>query len=300
MSKQVRADGILILVTLCWGVSYLLMDISLEELDPFTLNAFRFLGAFAIAALVSFKKIRTVNKTTLKYSLLVGFALVFVYIGATFGVKYTSLSNSGFLCALTVVFTPILAWLFFKKAPGKKLTFVVILCFIGIALLTLGDDFSINMEHLKGDMLCLMCAVAYAADLLLTEKAVSHEEVDAYNLGVFQLGVTGALNLIMALIVETPQAPQTMEVWSAVIFLSVFCTAVAFVLQPVAQQYTTASHVGVIFTLEPVFAAVVAYFFAGEILSFKAYLGAALMLASIFIMEIDFKTLKKKKKAEEV
>lgn len=300
MSKQVRADGILILVTLCWGVSYLLMDISLEELDPFTLNAFRFLGAFAIAALVSFKKIRTVNKTTLKYSLLVGFALVFVYIGATFGVKYTSLSNSGFLCALTVVFTPILAWLFFKKAPGKKLTFVVILCVIGIALLTLGDDFSINMEHLKGDMLCLMCAVAYAADLLLTEKAVSHEEVDAYNLGVFQLGVTGALNLIMALIVETPQAPQTMEVWSAVIFLSVFCTGVAFVLQPVAQQYTTASHVGVIFTLEPVFAAVVAYFFAGEILSFKAYLGAALMLASIFIMEIDFKTLKKKKKAEEV
>ena len=300
MSKQVRADGILILVTLCWGVSYLLMDISLEELDPFTLNAFRFLGAFAIAALVSFKKIRTVNKTTLKYSLLVGFALVFVYIGATFGVKYTSLSNSGFLCALTVVFTPILAWLFFKKAPGKKLTFVVILCFIGIALLTLGDDFSINMEHLKGDMLCLMCAVAYATDLLLTEKAVSHEEVDAYNLGVFQLGVTGALNLIMALIVETPQAPQTMEVWSAVIFLSVFCTGVAFVLQPVAQQYTTASHVGVIFTLEPVFAAVVAYFFAGEILSFKAYLGAALMLASIFIMEIDFKTLKKKKKAEEV
>ena len=300
MSKQVRADGILILVTLCWGVSYLLMDISLEELDPFTLNAFRFLGAFAIAALVSFKKIRTVNKTTLKYSLLVGFALVFVYIGATLGVKYTSLSNSGFLCALTVVFTPILAWLFFKKAPGKKLTFVVILCFIGIALLTLGDDFSINMEHLKGDLLCLMCAVAYAADLLLTEKAVSHEEVDAYNLGVFQLGVTGALNLIMALIVETPQAPQTMEVWSAVIFLSVFCTGVAFVLQPVAQQYTTASHVGVIFTLEPVFAAVVAYFFAGEILSFKAYLGAALMLASIFIMEIDFKTLKKKKKAEEV
>ena len=276
------------------------MDLSIEELDPFTLNAFRFLGAFAIAALVSFKKIRTVNKTTLKYSLLVGFALVFVYIGATFGVKYTSLSNSGFLCALTVVFTPILAWLFFKKAPGKKLTFVVILCFIGIALLTLGDDFSINMEHLKGDMLCLMCAVAYAADLLLTEKAVSHEEVDAYNLGVFQLGVTGALNLIMALIVETPQAPQTMEVWSAVIFLSVFCTGVAFVLQPVAQQYTTASHVGVIFTLEPVFAAVVAYFFAGEILSFKAYLGAALMLASIFIMEIDFKTLKKKKKAEEV
>ena len=300
MTKQVRADGILTLVTLCWGVSYLLMDISLVELDPFTLNAFRFLGAFAIAALISFKKIKTVNKTTLKYSLLVGFALVFVYIGATFGVKYTSLSNSGFLCALTVIFTPILGWLFFRKSPGKKLTFVVILCFVGIALLTLGDDFSINMNHLKGDLLCLMCAVAYAVDLLLTEKAVSHEEVDAYNLGVFQLGVTGTLNLIMAFIVETPQLPETGQVWGAVIFLSVFCTGVAFVLQPVAQQYTTASHVGVIFTLEPVFAAIVAYFFAGEVLSAKAYIGAVLMLASILIMEIDFKSFGRKKNIKEV
>lgn len=300
MTKQIKADGILILVTLCWGVSYLLMDISLTELDPFTLNAFRFLGAFAIAALISFKKIRTVNRTTLKYSVLVGFALVFVYIGATFGVKYTSLSNSGFLCALTVIFTPILGWLFFKKTPGKKLTFVVIICFIGIALLTLGDDFSINMAHIKGDLLCLMCAVAYAVDLLLTEKAVSHEEVDAYNLGVFQLGVTGILNLIMAFTVETPQLPETGQVWGAVIFLSVFCTGVAFVLQPVAQQYTTASHVGVIFTLEPVFAAIVAYFFAGEVLSPKAYLGAVLMLASIFIMEIDFKALREKKNIKEI
>ena len=70
-------------------------------------------------------------------------------------------------------------------------------------------------------------------------------------------------------------------------------------LQPVAQQYTTASHVGVIFALEPVFAAIVAYFFAGEVLSFKAYIGATLMLASIFIMEIDFKKFKVKKKIEE-
>lgn len=298
MSKQVKADGILILVTLCWGVSYLLMDISLTELDPFTLNAFRFLGAFAIAAILSWKKLKTVNKTTLKYSVMVGIALVFVYIGATFGVKYTSLSNSGFLCALTVIFTPILGWFFFKKIPEKKLIFVVITCFVGIALLTLGDDFSINMAHLKGDLLCIMCAVAYAIDLLLTEKAVSHEEVDAYQLGVFQLGVTGLLNLIMSIAVETPHLPETGAVWGSVLFLAIFCTGVAFVLQPIAQQYTTASHVGVIFTLEPVFAAIVAYFFAGEILSPKAYAGAILMLASILIMEIDFKGLQKKKVKE--
>ena len=299
MSKQVKADLILVLVTMCWGVSYYLMDISLAELDPFTLNAHRFLGAFVIAGIFSWKKVLTVNRTTLKYSLLVGVALVFVYMGATFGVKYTSLSNSGFLCALTVIFTPIINRLAFRKRAGAKLTLVVIMCFVGIALMTLKDDFSINTENLRGDILCLMCAVAYAVDLILTERAVSHEEVDAYLLGVFQLGVTGILNFMLAFIFETPHFPETAGVWGSVIFLSVFCTGIAFVLQPVAQQYTTASHVGVIFTLEPVFAAIVALVFAHEVLSVKAYIGALLMLASIFVMEIDFKALTNKKKNRE-
>ena len=169
------------------------------------------------------------------------------------------------------------------------------MCFAGIALLTLTDDFSINRENLKGDLLCIMCGFAYAIDLLVTEKAVSREKVDAYLMGVFQLGVTGTLNLLMAFIVETPHLPTTGTVWGSAIFLAVFCTGVAFIVQPIAQQYTTASHTGVIFALEPVFAGIVAAVFAHEILSFKSYFGAFLMVASIFIMEIDFDALKKEK-----
>lgn len=289
----------LVLVTLCWGISYYLMDLALTDMDPFTLNAHRFLGAFAVAGLLSYKKVKTVNRTTLKYSLLVGAALVFVYIGATFGVKYTTLSNSGFLCALTVVFTPLIAWVFLRQKLDRKMTLSVVICFIGIALLTLKDDFSINLGNLKGDLLCILCAVAYAIDLLLTEKAVSHKEVDAYQLGVFQLGVTGLCNLILAIIVETPHFPTTANVWGAVIFLSIFCTGVAFVVQPVAQQYTSASHVGVIFALEPVFAGIVAFALAGEVLSPKSYFGAVLMISSIFIMEIDFNRIFSRKKKQE-
>ena len=282
MSKQVRADGILLLVTLCWGVSYLLMDISLTDLDPFTLNSFRFLGAFAIAAAVSWKRVKTVNRQTLKYSLIVGIALVVVYIGATFGRQIHIHFQFGiFMCVDSGVHA-FFCMAAVQKKPDKKLMLVVLMCFIGIALLTLGDDFSINAAHLKGDLLCIMCAVAYAADLVMTEKAVSHEEVDAYQLGVFQLGVAGVIHLILAFVTEQPHLPQTPQVWGAVLFLAIFCTGVAFVLQPIAQQYTTASHVGVIFTLEPVFSAIVAFLFAGEVLTPKAYFGAALMLASIF------------------
>lgn len=288
MNKQLRADFLLVLVTLCWGVSYYLMDVSLTDMGAFTLNAYRFLGAFVIGGLLTFRKLKTVNRQTLKYSLLIGSVLVFVYIGATFGVKYTTLSNSGFLCALTVIFVPLIEILVLRKKPQKKIIFAVTMSLIGIMMLTLKDDFSINLANLRGDLLCILGATAYAVDLILTERAVAHEEVDAFQLGVFQLGVTGIYMLVMSFIFEQPHLPTTPMIWGSVIFLSVFCTGVAFIVQAIAQQYTTAAHVGIIFTLEPVFAAVVAYFFAGEVLTFKSYLGAGVMMAALFVTEIDF------------
>ena len=295
-NRQFTADMMLLLVTLCWGISYYLMDVALRELGPLTLNAYRFLGAFLVALLFSWKRLLHVSRTTLKYSLFLGIALFFVYTSVTFGVQFTTLSNSGFLCALTVIFTPIMGFVFLKQKISRKMALSVLICFLGIALLTLKDDFSINTAHLKGDVLCILCAVFYAVDLLLTERAVKNEEVDPYQLGVFQLGITGLLSLIFAIIAETPQLPSAPDVLGAVVFLSIFCTGVAFIVQPIAQQYTTASHVGVIYALEPVFAGAVAFVLAGEVLTVKAYIGAVLMMASIFIMEIDFKRLFSKKK----
>lgn len=279
-----KADFMLLLVTLFWGVSYWLIDVSLEDVDPFMLNALRFLIAFAVAVVFAFPKLKTVNKVTLKYSAGIGVALLFVYIGATFGVRYTSLSNAGFLCALTVVITPILAFFVFKHKPEKKLAVAVTMCLIGIALLTLKEN---QIKLALGDLLCIMAAFAYAIDLVITEVAVKKEQVNAFQLGVFQLGFTGLYNLILSLITETPSLPQSPKTWTAVLFLSIFCTGAAFIVQTLAQQYTSASHVGVIFSLEPVFAGVVAFFLAGEVLSTQAYFGATLLVSSLFIIELD-------------
>ena len=79
--------------------------------------------------------------------------------------------------------------------------------------------------------------------------------------------------------------------WGAALFLGVFCSGVGFVIQTVQQQYTSASHVGLIFTLEPVFSAIVAYFFAHEVLQLRGYIGAALMMVSLLVMELDWKSL---------
>ncbi len=285
---RLKADLSLLLVTLGWGMSYYLMDISMEDMGPFTLNTNRFLIAFAVASILAFPKLKNISKRTFKFSLILGVALVFVYLGATLGTKYTTLSNVGFLCGLTVIFTPILSAIIYKKLPGKKQTLVILLSFVGIALLTLKDDFSINYDNLLGDLLCIMCAFAYAVHLLITEKAVAFEDVNAFHLGVLQLGTTGLFTFILALIFESPHLPTEPKYWGPVLFLSIFCTGIAFIVQCIAQQYTEASHVGVIFSLETVFAGIVAYVLAHEVLSFQSYLGAALMVASFFIMEVDF------------
>jgi len=290
MSKSLKADLMLVLVTICWGASYYLTDISLVELQPMTLNAYRFLIAFVVAFLILFPKVKKVNKTTLKYSLLVAIALMFVYIGATYGLLYTSVSNAGFLGGLVVIFTPIFGFIFKKQIPDRKFVIIVIICTIGIALLTLNEQ----LKLAKGDLLCIMCAVAYAADLLITETAVQKEEVDALQLGVYQLGFVGLMMLIMAFAIEQPCAPKTIGIWGAVLFLAIFATGVAFVVQAIAQQHTSASHTGLIFTLEPIFSAIVAFIFAHEVLTPRAYIGAVLMVGSMIAMEIDFKALKEK------
>lgn len=294
MTKQNKADMMLLLVTFAWGISYYLMDLSLQELGPFTLNALRFSIAFIVAFVFILPKIKTVSLETLKYSFYIGTILVFVYIGATYGVMYTSLSNAGFLCALSVVFTPIFGFMIFHCNPGKKMIVVVIICLVGIGLLTLDN----NLTPRLGDLFCLVCAIAYAFDLLITERAVKKPEVNAFQLGVFQLGFNAIWQILLALIVEQPSLPQTPLVWSSVLFLAIFCTGLAFIAQAVSQQYTTANHVGVIFTLEPVFAGMAAYFLADEVLLPRAYFGAGLLLIGCLLMELNidfFKTGKLKR-----
>ena len=291
MSRQRKADLLLVLATAFWGVSYYLLDLCLTELQPLTLNAFRFLTAFFVLGAIFFRKLRGLSRRTLLASIPIGLCLVLTYIGCTYGVLYTSLSNAGFICALPVVVTPLLEWLFLRKRPDRRLAVALVLCTVGLALLTLNEQF----RPARGDLICLICAVCYAADMLVTEKAVKQPEVDALTLGVCQLGVAGVLMLLVSAIAEQPHLPQSPKIWGAAIFLGLFCSGLAFVIQAVAQQYTSASHVGVIFTLEPVFSGIVAYFFANEKLLPRGYIGAALMLLSLLVMEMDWRALFKKR-----
>lgn len=289
MKTQLKADGALILITLFWGVSNVLTKLGLGDIAEFNLIALRFIIAFAFSAVVFWKRIRQSNWQTIRYAATLAGILFAVFAFMTFGLRQTTASNAGFLTALASIFIPIFAWLFQRQRLQLKVLFSIILALIGVALMSLSSQLQLNV----GDLLCVMCSIAYAVHILVT--GVYTNRVDSVSLGVLQLGFAGMYPLIASFIFETPILPSTPTSWAIILILSLFCTAAAFIVQTVAQKYTTPIHTGLIFMLEPVFGALFAYIILNEILTPRAYFGAVLLIASILLVEVDLKQLRPEK-----
>jgi Predicted permease, DMT superfamily len=283
MSRQ-KADLILVIVTALWGSSYLFMKIGIESLATFNLLALRFLLAFGITLLLFWKRlVRRTDRTTLLYSLVLSLNLLAVFSTILIGLHTTSASKAGFLLALTVVFVPLLNGIIYRVLPEPKIVAGVILALIGIGLLTWNGGLSLG----SGDLFCILGALSNAVYFLLADRFTKRS--DPVTLGVWQMGMTGILAFLISLIFETPHLPSTPSSWMSVLGLGILCSAAGYMLQNIAQKYTLSTHAGLIFTLEPVFAALFAFAFFGEILPARSYLGAGLVLVSVMLMEIPLK-----------
>ena len=280
---QLKADFMMLIVTILWGTSYLFMKMGLDSLQVFNLIALRFGIAFILAGAVFYKRLIRINFKTFFYGFILGSILFSLISVVTIGLKFTSISNAGFLFSLSVVFVPLLLAIFFKTKPEKRVVIGVGIAIIGIALLTFNNELKIN----SGDYLIILGALFYAIQIIVTAKLTKN--VDSITLGIIQLGVAGAWGLLFSLFFEKPHLPSTTESWVSIMALSVLCSAIGFIGQAVAQKYTTPTHTGLIFSLEPVFAALFAFIFVGETLPVKGYVGAILILIGVLAAEMSFK-----------
>ena len=289
MNKQIKADLMLLMITIFWGASYMLTKLGLGDLEPFNLIALRFIIAFILSTAVFHKQVLSADKKTIKYSLILGMLLVGMFISMTYGLQYTTASNAGFLISLSVVLIPIISFFFLKQKIEKKVILSLCLVIIGIALLTLDTQFRINV----GDLLCILCALFCAVHVIVI--GIYTKEVDSIALGILQLGFAGLFCIIISMITESVKLPNTPISWFSVLMLSIFCTAVGYIVQSTAQQYTSATHTGLILSLEPVFSAILSYIFLKETLALRGYIGAALMLISVLNAELDLNSIFKRK-----
>jgi drug/metabolite transporter (DMT)-like permease len=275
--KPLKADLLILMVTICWGSSYIFMKLGLGSIEEFNLIALRCGLAFILSAALFYKNLRHTDLKTLKYGALLGFLLFGVFTAIMFGLKTTTTSNAGFLISLTVIFVPLIYVTVFKKKLKLSLVIGVCLAIIGIGFLTLNSDLKIY----PGDFLCILGALLYAIHILITDSAA--KTTNTLNLGILQLGFAGAFGLLFSFLLETPKFPDTSEGWIAVLVLSIVCSAFGYVVQPLAQKYTTPIRTGLIFSLEPLFAALFGFLFIHELLPFKGYVGAALVLVGVLV-----------------
>lgn len=292
MKTQLKADLFLIMITMLWGASCLLTKIGLGGIQEFNLITLRFIIAFLLSSIVFWKKFQNFSRKTVMYAAILGGILFTVFAFMTFGVKYTTASNAGFLTCLASAFIPIILFLYKKQLPEIKVVISICLTFLGICLLSLNGKLQFN----KGDLLCILCSLSFSIHIIVAGNLT--REVDSVSLGVLQLGFVGLYSLVFSFIFEAPRLPTTNQSWFTVIALSIFCTAIAFIVQMVAQKYTTPTHTGLIFSLEPVFAATFAFVFAGEILPLRGYIGGIILIISIILVEIDIKYKFKKSETE--
>lgn len=280
---QKQANFLLATVSIGWGTSYIFMKVLADTVSPFTVVALRFGIAFLIMIAIFNRKLLSVNIKMLSYSAIVGVLLCGIFISLMYGMKTTSASSAGFLTSTTVILVPILQILITRKLPRKEVIYGVITVSIGLALLTIKDDFTFAL----GSLLCLVAALLYGIHIIVTNYFV--KKVDAFQLGIFQLGFAFLFAFIGSFTFETPVLPNGVIEWSAILGLAIICSAYGFVIQPIAQKYTTPESTGFLFSLEPVFSAVFAFIFLNENMGGQEYIGALLILSGVLIANTSFK-----------
>jgi drug/metabolite transporter (DMT)-like permease len=163
----------------------------------------------------------------------------------------------------------------------------ITLAFLGLYLLSFsGNVFSFNI----GDLMTVLNSVSYAVLLLLTSDYV--KEHDPTQLSIVQMYIVSLLGFGAALLFDKWDTPMSLLSFNSLMFSAVLCTAFAFWMQATAQKFTSASHVALIFTMEPVFGAFTAWLLLHEKLGYKGFAGGAFIILAMLIAEFDFSTLR--------
>lgn len=278
-----QADILLLITAMVWGSTFGLVKDALNSASPFMFNLVRFGSASLLFLLIFRKQLSPMSKSTLFAGLFAGFFLVFGYGTQTVGLLYTTASRSAFITGLAVVFVPIIIILY-KRTWFKPITFIGILtALIGLRLLTLPGE---NGESFNfGDFLTLLCAVSYAANLVCIE--IYTRRYSYIQLAFLQLLFTALSSLPAAFVLETPRWTMTTTLLWALIVTTIGGTLFAFYIVNRVMRFTSATHAAVIFTMEPVFAAVVAHIFYFERLGTLGIIGGVFILIGMIFTEFE-------------
>lgn len=321
MTKRLMADLILLLVAFIWGTTFVVVQKAIDQLPPYSFLFVRFGVAFLFLLLFIFmrrlfgkpeqRNSPFIAKKSLGSGAILAIWLFAGYAFQTTGLLYTSSSKAGFITGLSVVLVPFFSFFLLKLRPKFPAVIGVILALIGLYLLAFGDKPAVNAGNIigdavwlnKGDLLVFFCAIGFALQIVFTGKYAGKH--DAMALTLVQLGSVSLLNFIFALLFEDVRLSFSADILLspymifALFITSILGTALAFLAQTYFQRYTTPTRVGLIFAMEPIFAALTGVLVAGDVLTLPIIVGCGLIFSGMLLAELPsellFKFLRTKK-----
>jgi len=285
-----RADLALLLVSLIWASTFVIVKEALADISTLLFLALRFTLASAILLAVLGRRLLSGTTSGWRHGwrggLLCSGFLFLGYALQTAGLRLTSASRSAFLTGLYVVLVPLLASFVNQGRPQRREFWGAMLALAGTALMTSdGGGWRLGGFGLSwGDILTLGCALAFAAHIL----AVAHysRKMSSERLSLFQIG--GVALFCWAAIgpFEEPRMVWSAGLARALVVTAVLATTLCFLIYTWAQRRTSATRAALIFATEPVFAGIAAWRWAGEQWTAMSLTGAGLILSGIVLVEM--------------
>lgn len=289
MKKQLSGVIALSGATVIWGSAFIAQSVGMDKIGPFTFQAVRcFLAVvFLFPASALFSKGKPFWKSWADPALwrsgvICGLALFAASSLQQTGLVYTDAGKAGFLTAMYIVFVPFLG-LFLGQKPGRNALLSLIPAIVGLYLLSCTSVSGIN----KGDVLLLLCAVAFSVQILLIDRHCAG--LDGLKLNCIQALVAAVLSVPWALLTETVDASRIASCWLPLGYAGVLSMGVAYTLQIVGQKRVAPSAAALLMSLESVFAALFGWLLLHETMTKAEELGCVLVFAAVVISQLPEK-----------
>ncbi|WKZ68687.1 MAG: DMT family transporter [Melioribacteraceae bacterium] len=292
--RKYLAEGALLLATLIWGGTFVIVKESLNDSSPMLFITLRFALASILLLPFIYKRRKLFTKELLFGSMLVGVFLFLGFATQTVGLKYTTASRSGFITGTTVVIVPILQLLIEKRPPTLGAIIGTLLVFLGLTFLSSGGNSiytvftELGTNFNWGDFLTLLCAVFFAFQIVFID--IVSRKYDFWLLMFVQLSTVAVLAFFATLFfeitsIESIKLIPTDYLLFGLLYTGILATLINISIQTKFQKEVTPTKAGIIFSFELVFAALFAFFLLNEKITNFGIVGGALIFMGLLVSE---------------
>ncbi len=293
--KRFKGEIALLMITVIWGATFPIIKESLNDSTPFAFVAVRFSIASLILLPFFLKKVKHLDKKTLKAGLVLGVLMFGGFITQTIGLNHTTATKSGFITGSAVVMIPFLQFYMEKKIPTKGAIFGTLLVFTGLLFLSSGGTDIMNFvsdlggSFNFGDFMTLICAVIFAHYVVYID--IYTNKYDFLFLFALQIFTTAFLAIISTAFLETTNFAEvkfdlTESLLFGLLYTGILATVGNIGVMTKFQKFVTPTKAGIIYSFEPIFAAIFAFFLLNEKISNFGFIGMALIFLGLIISEI--------------